>query len=89
MKSILENGAPKLVFSGEKDEVEFIMSDGSKMKVTLCRPCKDNLDDKHYKAIMKAVLEGWKEEIKELKWENGKKAKYLKQYGKLQIVRRV
>ena len=73
-------------FSADYREKEFLVSDGSKMRVAICLECRDNLTEKDYKNIMKCVYNGWKEEIKTLDWDKEKKEKYLNDYSKIEII---
>lgn len=51
------------------DHTEFLLDNGSKMQVCICKPCKQTLDlncpHKH-KDFMEAVQKGWELEVKAL-----------------------
>ena len=44
------------------DQIQFLLDDGSKMRVVICKPCKEILKDKDYKTLMKSVIAGWQRE---------------------------
>ena len=72
-------------------ETEYMLDDGSKMRVAICSICKDKLkdDDEEKKRIMDCVFKGWKHELEAYsKWDKKKKDNYLKEYSKKKIVTR-
>ena len=62
------------MFVPEYGNVEFLLNDGSKMGVTICKICQNSYDlndpDVH-KEIMDAVFKGWELETKKLTTEGG------------------
>jgi hypothetical protein len=73
-------------FSVDYDETEYLLDDNSRMRVAICKPCKEGITEKDNDKIMKSVQEGWEEEVKTLPWKEEKKKAYLDRYGKLEIV---
>jgi len=69
----------------DKNNVEFILDDNSKMDVTICTECKDKLTTKDYKKIMKAVQKGWDREMDDNKWTTEQKKAYKDVYDKKSI----
>lgn len=77
----------EVMFTADHTETEFLLDDGSKMRVCLCQTCKDNLTDKDIPAIMESVIDGWKEEANQLtNWSQEKKDKYIERYSKRKII---
>lgn len=55
-----------VMFIPDKDEAEFMLDDGSRMRVCMCKKCKEenDLDDPDVQAqIMEAVINGWQLEV--------------------------
>ena len=83
------NNEIKKLFLPEYSQMELDLDDGSKMPVCVCMKCKENYKGtpKENAEIMESVVEGWKEEIKNLPhWTDEKRDNYMKTYGKLKIV---
>src|SRR3990167_1435332 len=54
------------MFTPDKEETEFLLDDGSRMRVCICKPCKmtiDLNDKKVINNIMEAVTNGWQSEV--------------------------
>ena len=54
------------MFTPDKDETEFLLDDGSRMRISICRPCKLTIDFNDKKVIdniMEAVINGWQLEV--------------------------
>jgi len=63
------DGKVIFMFSPDKEETEFLLDDGSRMRVCICRQCKTNIDlhdKKVHEDIMESVINGWELEIKGL-----------------------
>lgn len=78
-------------FSPEKTEKCFIISDGSKMNVCICKTCKVLDGTEEY--IMNSVIKGWDVETDGLvkndskpDWDKDKKTKYMNRMSKLKII---
>jgi len=72
-------------------ETEYMLDDGSKMRVAICLDCKANLkdDDEEKKRVMDCVFKGWRHEIRKYShWDQDKKEDYLRKYSKRKIVTR-
>jgi len=80
------NNKVMMRFHTDYDEKEYLLNDGSKMRVCICKPCKSVLTEKDNKDIMDCVKAGWEEEVKTLPWTEDKKASYLDTYSKKEIV---
>ena len=81
------DGKVQIRFTPDKDETQYLLNDGSKMRVSICKSCKKGLTDKDFTGIMASVMRGWEEEVKTLKWTKKKKRDYLNRYSKLKIVK--
>lgn len=78
------------MFDVEHDQTKFNLKDGSIMPVCICKTCKrnTNLDDPLVQeSIMSSVIDGWKEETKQLvaddkrpEWTQDKADKYISEY---------
>ena len=65
----------------------FLLDDGSRMKVAICKGCKNGLKPEDYPYVMDCVLNGWKEEVKGLRhWSKERKENYIDKYSKREIV---
>ena len=73
-------------FDTDYDETEYLLNDGSKMRVAICKPCKEKLTEEHHTQVMDCVKAGWVEEVKTLPWSDAKKKDYLDTYNKKEIV---
>ena len=83
---IIDN-VPTKRFSIDYGEVEYILDNGSKMRVAICKNCKVDLKDKDTKEVMECVKRGWKKELESLhNWSEDKKADYIQRYDKLSII---
>ena len=79
---------PTKRFLPDYSEKEYVLDDGSRMRVAVCKQCKETLTDKDTPYIMKTVIAGWKKELETLHhWTEEKKEKYMDKYGKLKIVK--
>ena len=74
-------------FTPDYSETEYLLDDGSKMRVAICEQCKINLLPKDENYIMKCVLEGWRAEVEGFNhWTREKKDNYMDRYSKRKIV---
>ena len=73
-------------FDTDYDETEYLLDDGSKMRVAICKPCKAGLTDEHNTKVMDSVKAGWVEEVKTLPWSEEKKQNYIDTYSQREIV---
>ncbi len=81
------DGKEQIVFTGDRDETQYLLDDGSHMRVMSCRKCKEDLDGSEVKPVMKAVVRGWQHELETYSmWPQDRKDKYMDKYGKLKIV---
>ena len=80
------DGKVQLRFTVDKDETEYLLDDGSRMRVCICKPCKAKLTDKDSPKIMASVIKGWEMEVAQLDWAKEKKEQYLNEYSKKKIV---
>lgn len=72
--------------TGEYTEVEYMLNDGSKMRVACCINCKDTIKDNNHPEIMDTVFKGWEKEIEKLNWSEQKKKAYFDEFSKKRIV---
>jgi hypothetical protein len=87
-EKVIDNKVQR-VFIPDAREVEYLMSDGSRMRVSICKSCQEVLTSKNNDDIMDAVRNGWKEEMVGLNWTEERKQRYTERYDKLSIVERV
>jgi hypothetical protein len=74
-------------FSPDYSQSEFLLDDGSRMKVAICRDCQADLTEHDQPKIMKSVIDGWQVEVDSLNhWTEEKRKNYMKKYSKLEIV---
>ena len=74
-------------FTPNYAETEYLLSDGSRMRVAVCEQCKARLSEKDDVKIMECVKKGWIVELDNLKhWTEERKAKHLNRYLKLEII---
>jgi len=73
-------------FTPEHTEVEYLLNDGSKMRVCCCMDCKELIKNEKHDEVMNTVIEGWKEELKGSNWTEEKKQKYLDEYSQKSII---
>ena len=89
------DGKVVVMFTPEHDETEFLLRDGSKMRVCLCKACKNSLDldePKIQKDIMGCVINGWQLEVDTLvrdekrpDWDSERGKKHMNRYKNLTI----
>jgi hypothetical protein len=81
------NGRMQTVFTAQRGEVEYILDDGSKMRVAMCIDDIAKLDGTETDYVMGAVKRGWQHELETYSpWSQDQKDKYIEKYGKLEIV---
>ena len=73
-------------FTPDYIENQYLLSDGSKMRVAMCVDCKVNLTDKQSNEIMQCVIKGWQVQVNELDWTDEKKKAHMDRYSQLEIV---
>lgn len=69
------DGRVMKIFLPDKEETEFLLDDGSRMRVCVCRKCKetkDFKDEKFQETIMEAVVNGWRLEVDSLVSDDNK-----------------
>lgn len=81
--------------TADDDHAEYLLDDGSRMRVRICKGCKSKSElnsDKVKNRIMKAVVNGWDLETKNLvedetrpDWTEERRKKYLDTYSKKSI----
>ena len=80
------DGKPEMRFSPDYSETEYLLDNGSKMRVAVCKQCKETLTQEDHPVIMDCVVKGWKIEVDALPWSADKKETYLDNYSQLNIV---
>lgn len=88
-----DKGMPMMRLSGSAKEIQFDLSDGSKMRVTICRECKDKHEPKDNSLIMASVIRGWDKSCDEAVADEAKpqfdskwKEAHMKVYSKKEII---
>ncbi len=87
----LVDGEMKKMLTGAYQETEYLLNDGSTMRVAICKKCKRDLkdDDAEKELIMTCVFKGWQHEIEAYsKWKPKRKKDYLDRYKLKKIVTR-
>lgn len=78
-------------FVGKQTHTDFVLSDGSIMRVMICKPCLKALKEEDHEEIMNCVIRGWDVETdllianKRKGWDKQKKDAYMEKYSKLSI----
>ena len=73
-------------FTPDYTEVQYLLNDGSKMRVAMCIDCKNNLTENNSSDIMQSVINGWQVQVDSLDWTKEKKQAYMDRYSQLEIV---
>jgi hypothetical protein len=83
------------MFRPEHDHTEFLMNDGSRMRVCICKPCKENVDlamPAIQEMVMACVKRGWQLEVntlvadeKRIDWDFDRAEKHMEKYNSLSI----
>jgi len=76
------------MFTGDKVDVQYLLNDGSLMRVTSCAKCKEALTGsaEELKEVMDIVWRGWQHEVETFShWSEDRKANYLKNQKNLKI----
>lgn len=75
-------------FTPDYSEEEFLLDNGSKMRVAICKTCQGNLTETDNDSIMQCVINGWKKEIENNpdKWSKDRSKKYQDDYFSLKIL---
>lgn len=77
----------QLVNTPEYDEEEYLLDNGSRMRVATCKKCKAEITTDDESDIMKCVIKGWKIESDYLPhWTDKQRKDYMDEYGKRKIV---
>lgn len=93
LRDVISKGEVVTVFSPLADEEFLLLNDGSQMKISICKPCKEALTEKDYPRLMEAAIKGWDWETDYLvrtdsyvDWDKKKKKTYMAKQRKLKIV---
>ncbi len=84
-------GKPERRLTGKYAEEDYLLNDGSTMRVAICKDCKKELNDDSTERtrIMDCVFKGWEHELKNYShWDEEKKKTHLRMYSKKKIVTR-
>lgn len=83
------DGFIQKVLTPDFDETEFLLNDGSRMRVVICKACKEIITVADEPEIMAAVVKGWQWELDNLvNWDDSKKKDHMAIYSKKEIVTR-
>ena len=72
------------IFLPDKDSTQFLLDDGSKCDVCICKTCKKDIDfsdDKVKEQVMEAIINGWEKEVADSVADESKK-KWTPEFGK-------
>ena len=74
-------------------EVQFLLNDGSKMSVAICKQCQEKNLHTNFSDIMNCVINGWQKEVNDLiadekkpQWTEKKGRDYMGRYKTLKIL---
>lgn len=83
------------MFKPDHGHTEFLLDNGSRMRVCICNSCKENVDlskPSIQEMVMKTVVRGWQLEVNSLvadesrpDWDIERGEKYMEDYSKLNI----
>lgn len=85
IKKVVDNKVMNIL-APDYREVEYLLSDKSKMRVAMCETCKLSLTEEQSSTIMESVISGWKEQVAQLNWTEEKKKKHIEEYSKKEIL---
>lgn len=93
LREVIDRGKVVVVPTADSDHEKFFLNDGSNMRVSMCRKCKQELTEDDFDYVIDAVINGWEWETTQLVndpkkelWDKEKKDKYMKRYSKLKII---
>lgn len=73
-------------FIPDYTEEEFLLDNGSKMRVVMCKDCQFVLTEDDHDSIMQCVVKGWNKEMEDGNWAENRKQNYRNDYFNLTIV---
>ena len=80
-------------FTADYDEVQYLLDNGSRMRVVVCKQCKEKGKQDDTKEVMQTVINGWKKEVDDLvadpkrpDWTKERGDKHMKEYSSISIV---
>lgn len=89
------DGKCVVMFTPDYDTAEYLLNDGSRMRVCLCKQCKESINlscPKKQKELMDAVKRGWELEVyglaadeKRIDWDKERADKHMEDYNKKEI----
>lgn len=83
IKTAMTSDGPVEMFTSDHGEREFLLSDGSRMRVTMCKKCQKEFTETDADKLMTSIYKGWYIETQYIKkWDDDKRRDYL--YGYLQ-----
>lgn len=82
------DGEVRKRFTPDYDETEYLLDDDSKMRVAICKPCKEIMKDDQDERdlVMECVFKGWEAETLAMDWSKEKRNKYLNRYKLKKII---
>lgn len=81
------DGRVELVNHPDFSDEEFLINDGSRIRINICHKCKPGFGKKDYKKLMASVIKGWATEVQYLShWTDEQRSKYIKRYSKKEII---
>lgn len=86
IKQVINNKVQQR-FTADYVEKEFLLDDGSRMRVAMCVDCKAGYREQDNKMVMDCIIKGWEDEVNGFKhWTEEKKKDYLDRYSKRYII---
>lgn len=80
-------------FTADYAEVEYLLNDGSKMRVSVCKPCQEKGIHLDLNRVMTSVVKGWQHEVDEKvkdekrpDWNQERADAHMEWYGNLDLV---
>ena len=81
------DGAVRLINSPDYSEEEFVINDGSRMRVAICDKCKEELTEDDNDKVMDCVIKGWDMETQYIPhWTEDMRKSHMDKYSKKNIM---
>jgi len=95
LREVIDRGRVVMAPTPDADSEMLLLNDGSRMRVSMCRECKQGLKDSDLPYLMDAALQGWEWETDQLvedpnnpEWDEVKKKKHMDHQRKLKAITR-
>lgn len=82
----IADGEVVKMFSGEHDEDEYMMNDGARIRITICKKCKCKNYEGKMDDITKSIIKGWQVEVNHLDWPEERKKSHMERYKSKKLI---